>query len=59
MTFRHSQHKNGTLKLNRLNACFLFLEPRIASLKLDLVNGPLDDVFVEKEGDPFDYHPVI
>ena len=40
MTFRHSQHKNGTLKSDRLNACFQFLEPKIGSLKTDRVNGP-------------------
>ena len=41
MTFRHSHHKNGTLKLDRLNACFQFSEPRIGSLKSDCVNRPL------------------
>ena len=41
MTFRHSPHKNGTLKSYRLNACFQFLEPKIGSLKTDRVNGPL------------------
>ena len=40
MTFRHSHHKNGTLKSDRLNACFQFLEPTIGSLKSDRVNGP-------------------
>ena len=40
MTFRHFHHKNGTLKSDRLNACFQFLEPKIGSLKTDLVNGP-------------------
>ena len=33
--------KNGTLKLDRLNACVQFSEPRIGSLKADRVNGPL------------------
>ena len=33
-------HKNGTLKSDRLNACFQFSEPRIGSLKSDRVNGP-------------------
>ena len=41
MTFRHSHYKNGTLKSDRLNTCFQFSEPRIGSLKLDRVNGPL------------------
>ena len=42
MTFRYSNHKNGTLKSDRLNACFQFLEPKIGSLKTDRVNGPLE-----------------
>ena len=42
MTFRHSHHKNGTLKSDRLNACFQFLEPKIGSLKTDGVNEPLE-----------------
>ena len=45
MTFRHFHHKNWTLKLDRLNACFQFSEPRIGSLKSDRVNGPLKAFF--------------
>ena len=40
MTFWHSHHRNGTLKSDRLSACFQFSEPRIGSLKSDRVNGP-------------------
>ena len=42
MTFRLFHHKNGTLKSDRLNACFQILEPNIGSLKTDRVNGPED-----------------
>ena len=48
ITFGHSHHKNGTLKSDRLNACFQFSERRIGSLKSDRVNGPLNlnfDIF--------------
>ena len=41
MTFRHSHHKNRTLKSDRLNTCLQLSEPRIESLKSDRVNGPL------------------
>ena len=41
MTFRHSHHKNETLKSDRVNACFQFLEPKIESLQTNRVNGPL------------------
>ena len=40
MTFRHSHHKSRTMKSDRLNDCFQFLEPKIGSLKTDRVNGP-------------------
>ena len=36
-----AKDKNGTLKLDRLNACVHFSEPRIGTLKADRVNGPL------------------
>ena len=39
MTFRDSYHKNGALKSDRLNACLQFSEPRIGSLKSDLVKS--------------------
>ena len=42
MTFRHSHHKNGTLKSDHLNDCFQFSEPRIRSLKSDRVNRPFE-----------------
>ena len=42
MTSRHSHHKNGILKSDRLNACFQFSKPRIGFLKSDRVNGPLE-----------------
>ena len=42
MTFRHSHHKNGTLKSDRLNTCFQFLELKIGSLKTDRLKGPLE-----------------
>ena len=48
MTFRHSHHKNGTLKSDHLNACFQFLKKKIGSLKTDNLNGPLEgDLIVE------------
>ena len=34
-----SDHKNGTLKSERMNAYFQFSEPKIRSLKSDRVNG--------------------
>ena len=46
MTFRDSHHNNGTLKSDRLNACFQFSKPRIGSLKSDRVNRPLPKVFL-------------
>ena len=42
ITFGHSHHKNGALKLDRLNACFQFLEPKFGSLETDRLNGPLN-----------------
>ena len=41
--FRHSHHKNGTLKSDRLNACSQFSEPIIGSLNSDRVNGPIQN----------------
>ena len=52
MTFRHSHHKYETLKSDRLNAFFQFLEPKIESLRTDRLNGPLQCNW-------FFYRPVI
>ena len=58
MTSRHSHHKNGTLKSDRMNACFEFLEPKAGSLKTDRVNGPLER---SSSGDitPTSYHLTV
>ena len=39
MTFRHSHHKNGILKSERLNVCFQFLEPTIGSCERALTEA--------------------